>query len=181
MNFKRKILNKNVLISFFLLFFNINLFSKEPVLAILKNVYSNSTQKFGIENYGFYCTAYGIVSVDTLYEIAKPESRCKQNITSFYKKNPLLKYYAANLLNVQQMYHIEFKKKSCLIYASGEITLSELLLKKGLALVKRKFKDEELAYRFKNAARYAKSEKLGIFSEHIETECLSEINEVSNK
>jgi hypothetical protein len=150
--------------------------AKEHLLAILNTAVSNEIQKFGIGNYTFECRAYGVVVLETLYNSSKVGSRCQKSIDKFYIKNPKLKYYVDSILKYKQKYHIEIKNRECIIYANSQITLSELLLKEGLALKKPKFKDEEFYFYFSLAQRKAKIEKKGLWNEKILTNCIEELN-----
>ena len=160
-----------------LLFIN-PLQASEPVLAMLLTVYSNDMQKFSIGSYSVTCKSYGVVSLDELMRHANINATCKKSIKNFQRKNPLLNYLSEGLLHVQQLYHIDFRKKSCIIYAKGELTLAEILLENGLAQVSQKLSDKYLLYRYKNAQRRAKFNKKGMFSSRVATDCLAEFLKV---
>ncbi len=155
---------------FFIL--NISIYAKEPTLAILRSVQSNEYQKFSIGMYEFICRPYGVLTLQQLHKKADTNSSCQKAIEVFFKKNPLDKYYAQNLLKQSQTYHVEFKDSMCVLYASGKMSMSELLLKKGLALNILDFEDKEFKHSFKNAQNYAKNKKVGLFKEKIQEKCL---------
>lgn len=67
----------------------LSLHAKEPMMAILQNVISNEMQKFTFGNYSFVCEAYGVVSLEKLYEKSQNNSTCQESIKSFYKKKSL--------------------------------------------------------------------------------------------
>jgi len=161
-----------ILSLFFL--FTIGVYSKEPSLAILLNVNSNTTQQFNIGNYNFYCQPYGVVSLEKLYSNSTNGSICQKNIDMFYKKNPDLKYYSDTILHLKQRYHIDFKNGSCVLYAKGQLTLSEILIKKGLALVEPMFKDDEFISSFKKSELEAMLDKRGLWNSDIKKSCISE-------
>ena len=75
------------------------------------------------------------------------------------------------------MYHIEFKDKKCVVYAKGQMSLSEILLKEGLAVNEPRFKDEEFKYLFDKAQIRAKTLKKGLWSENLLKDCVSELNQ----
>lgn len=152
-----------------------SLSAKEPTMAILTNIITNSTQKFNIGNYNFYCEPYGVISLEKLYARSAPESKCRESIVGFYNRHPDLKYFTQEVMKVMQMYHLEFKEKQCIIYARGQKTLSELLLENGLALIKPNFDDEEFRYLFYKAQLNAKISKSGMWSEQIDKDCVSEL------
>ncbi len=163
----------------FFIFIHISIVSsldaKKPTLAILLNVISNDTQKFTMANYSFYCSPYGVVTLERLFNNSEKESICQQSILGFYKKNPTLKYFTDGILKVRQTYHLEFKDERCTLYAKGKMTLSELLLKKGLAVVKPDFKDDEFIYAYEKAEFKAKIDKDGLWSSNIMKNCTSEL------
>jgi len=162
-------------IVFFIFFvYQIALIAEEPILVKLENIDSNEIQKFQIAQSSFYCKAYGVISIDTLYANSTDNSSCKKSVVAFYKKNPYSKYFAQNILKIKQMYHIEFKKNSCIVYAQGAKSYSELLLESGLAVVKPLFKDEEFSAKFKKAESRAKGAKLGMWKSNLLIECTVE-------
>lgn len=162
-------------IIYFFILTSTYLYTSEPILAILYNVNSNDTQNLNIGNYSFYCSPYGVTSLEILHKRSKSDSLCKKSIDVFYNKNPNLKYFTNNALHLKQSYHISFKQNKCLLYARGEVSLSELLLKNGLAVLEPKFKDEEFVYRFKESELEAKFEKKGLWDTDIHKNCISEL------
>lgn len=161
---------------FFITFLAHNLvYAKEPTMAILLDITTNSTQRFNIEQYSFYCKPYGVITLEKLYNNSKADSKCKESIGNFYKKHPDLKYFTNKLLKVRQMYHLEFKDKECVLYAKGQKTLSEILLSEGLAVNKPMFKDEEFSFLFKRAQINAKLKKKGVWGEKVLKDCISEL------
>jgi hypothetical protein len=157
------------------LYMNTFLYAKEPYLAILDNVVSNEIQEFHTAGYSFICKPYGVLSIEELYNNSKLDSVCRKSIYTFYEKYPTSRYYAQKILRVQQMYHIEFKNRECILYALGEKTLSELLVENGLAVVKPIFKDEEFRYLFFEAQMRAKVGKHGLWREKITNKCIEEV------
>jgi len=152
-----------------------NIYGMEPILAILHSIDSNEIQEFNIGNYNFYCQPYGVVAVESLHRRSSSNSRCQKSINEFYKKKTNLKYFTNNILYLKQRYHISFKDAKCILYAKGDVSLSELLLKQGLAVLKPLFKDEEFIYRFKISQQQARINKNGIWGTNIRKECISEL------
>jgi len=146
--------------------------ANEPTLAILLNIHSNTIQKFNFGNYSFYCKSYGVISIDELQNSNKSNSVCQEAIDEFYKKNKQLKYFSLNLLKLKQRYHVGFKGEECILHSNGQVTLSETLLKQGLVILKRNFKDREFSYSYMRAQEVAKNEKRGIWSEQIPSKCV---------
>lgn len=157
------------------LFLSLTLISKEPTLAILTDIKSNDSQQFKIGNYKFDCMPYGVLGIDELYNESSFNSECKKSINRFYEKRADLKYYTNSKLKVMQFYNIEFKNARCIIYVSGEKSLSESLLEEGLAILKPSFKDEEFGYYFNKSQKKAKAQKKGVWAENIMRECVSNI------
>ena len=157
------------------IFLCISLDAKEPVLAVLNNSISNQVQIFGIGKYTFECRPYGLITLEKIYETSKTKSMCRNSIDNFYKKNPKSKFYVDSLLEYKQLYHVEIKDTTCILYAKGQMTLSEILLAKGLAVLKPTFKDEEFDSSFTLAQRKAKMDKKGLWKEKIFSSCAEEI------
>lgn len=153
----------------------INLEAKEPTLAILKNIDSNDFQKFSIKNSSFICQPYGVITLEEIYKKSKKNSICRKNINKFYIKNRDLLYFSESILKVGQMYHIEFKNSKCLIYAKGQTTLSQILLRKGLGFKTMRFKDEEFDEIFTDAMNSAKINEEGLWKGSIQRNCTAEI------
>jgi len=149
--------------------------AKEPTLAILNNTISNAIQEFGIGDYSFECRSYGVLTLEKMYNTSKSGSRCQNSIDRLYRKNPKLKDYTHRLLEYKQTYHLEIKETECVLYAKGQVTLSELLLAEGLAIKKPMFKDEEFESYFNLAQRKAKIENKGLWAEKIFNSCIEEL------
>jgi hypothetical protein len=160
---------------FIFLLFNISVFSKEPTLAILRTADTNEYQKFSIGMYEFICRPYGVITLEELFSRSETNSPCQKSINEFYLKNPMQRYFAQNILKNRQTYHLEFKQNSCVLYAKGKLSMSELLIKNGLAFKKPKFKDEEFEHSFTQAQNYAKRLEIGLFKEKIQNKCVSEL------
>jgi hypothetical protein len=157
------------------LFISNNLSATEPVLATLNTIYSNEIQKFAIGNYTFDCRPYGVLTLENLYNTSEIDSSCRKSIDKFYTKNPILQQYVLRLLKYRQNYHLEIRNTECIIFANGEITLSELLLHKGLAVLKPTFKDEEFDNKYLSTQAKAKREKKGLWGENIYESCVAEL------
>ena len=167
---------RKINIFIFYILFSLSLEAKEPILAILNDIVSNEVQKFSIGSYTFECKAYGVLSLETVYKRAKQGSICQDSIDEFYKKNPKSKNYVYRLLQHKQLYHIEIKDTECILYAKGQMTLSELLLQEGLAIKNPKFKNEEFENYYTLAQIKAKLDKKGLWAEKIFSSCKDELN-----
>ncbi len=148
--------------------------AKEPFLAMHMHTYSNDVQKFSANNYSFECTPYGVHTLERLYKNTKKGSNCHINIEKYYKNNPKDKYIARNIFKKKQFYHVEIKNTECIVHIKGQISFSEFLLSKGLAIIKLDFRDEEY-YAYYNALQLkAKEEKRGLWKENIFNDCMVE-------
>jgi hypothetical protein len=170
------LLFKRLIIAYISIFFFTALNAKEPTLAILKNVYTNNIQKFSISQYNYICKAYGIVSIDDLYSKSIQNDICKKSIEDFYSKNYTKMFYTQHILHLEQMYHIEFRDKECILHAQGEKTLSEILLYEGLAIKKINFRDEIYKERFINAQDNARKSRRGLWKTTLYKNCFPELN-----
>jgi len=150
------------------------LLAKEPNLAILQSVVSNDTQKFSQGKSHFVCKPYGVVTLEQLYNASTIDSLCRKSVDGFYAQDPNMRYFSLRLLKPMQTYHVEFQNKSCVLYAKGEKTLSELLLAEGLAFIKPAFDDEVFNAVFFKAQMTAKLSKKGLWRENILKECMVE-------
>ncbi len=155
------------------LFISTMLSAKEPTLVTLNAVLSNGVQKFTLGNYSFYSRPYGILTLQNLYENASLNKGCKKTLENFYAKNPLLEHFSSEYLKIKQLYHIEFKGDRSVVYVKGEKSLAELLLEKGLAVVKPLFHDDEFIYAYNKAQLNAKMAKKGIWKESAIVQCIN--------
>ena len=154
---------------FFLL---VSLSASEFIVATLHNIPSNGMQEFSISHHRFVCRPYGLVTLEELSHNTKLDSVCQKSIAEFYLKHPNLEQYAQQKLKIMQKYKIEFKERECIVYADGQMSYSELLLKHGLAVLKPVFLDREFQYVFKKAQENAKLLKIGIWREEIINNCM---------
>jgi len=152
------------------------LYSNEPLLAFFDNSSSNDTQTYSVDGYNFSCSAYGVVTLERLYENATENSVCRDEIDTFYKKHPKSRYYIQSLLKYKQLYHLEIKGSKCVVYLGSQNSISELLLSKGLAILKPLFNDEEFKGGFSMAQKRAKIEKRGLWSKNIYKDCIKELS-----
>ena len=162
---------------FSLAFFSLSLFAQEPTLGILESIQTNTRQIFIIGQSRYKCDAYGVLGVEKLLKNRVLNSACKQNIQRFYEKHPEAKFFIHRKLKSLQRYHIEFQESECVLFASGEITLSELLLKKGFALLNPLFKDKEYLQYYEDAQALARFEKRGIWKDGTIRDCVAELYE----
>ena len=148
--------------------------AKEPTMLMLKGNFSNVLQEFQIPpDYSFTCKPYGITTVDELLSSEKTTKECKNILRKFYVKNPELYTLYSRVLHRKSFYHVEYENKSCIVYAKGELTYSEILLKEGLALIQKNLKNEVFEPRFQSAQRSAELRKKGIFKDSDVLRCVT--------
>ncbi|MDD2789516.1 MAG: hypothetical protein PHU40_02500 [Sulfurimonas sp.] len=122
----------------------------------------------------FICKPYGLVTLEKLYTTGPIDSLCRKNLEALDREDPNVRYFTLRLLKPMQRYHVEFQDKRCIIYARGEITLSELLLAEGLAFIKPAFDDDVFNAVFLKAQNSAKLAKKGLWQENIVKDCMIE-------
>jgi hypothetical protein len=164
----------NKILAMFFIFFLSFVDAKEPFLAMLKEVYTNDLQTFGYKESSFVCKPYGVLTLEELYEQSGSTPACKRAIDEFYIQHPSLKYLAEIKLHKGQLYHILFRKEECIIYLKGQMSYSELLLQKGVAMKNRDFNDKEFRSVFYDAQESARIEKKGLWGSDIFGKCASE-------
>ena len=155
--------------------------AKKPTLAKVESIHSNAEQRLSVNKYEFICKPYGIITIDELFLEAKISSTCRISIDSFYRQNPRKRFFSESILKRGQYYHVEFKKERCIIYAKGLNTLSELLLREGLAVKKTTFKDEEFDYSFQDAQIDAQENNIGMHKNKIKYKCIAELFALEQK
>ena len=159
------------LLMIFILFFGLKLFAYEPILAILHSINGNGAQSFSFKQTHFTCRPYGVDTLEKLYLTSAENSECRDELKNFYKMNPELKYFSYSQLKVMQMYHLEFIEDGCILYAKGQKSLSELLLREGLAYIKPDFENDEFGAVFKKAQESAIINKRGVWQDNIVKVC----------
>lgn len=162
-----------IILLFYFLFSTLH--AKEPIMALLVSIPANDIQTMNIAQNSFVCEPYGVVSIEELYRDTITNEVCKESIEKLYKKQPYLRYFTSNRLYKKQLYHLEFKEEKCILYAQGQKTLSELLLRNGLAFVKPFFNNPEFYHSFINAQNNARMEELGMWSEELIINCMASI------
>lgn len=167
---------KKIIALFFLLLYA-NSMAKEPTIAILDGVISNTHQKFRIAQNSFICEAYGVITPAKLIQKENLSDACTKSLESFYLKNPYKKHFSALHLHLMQSYRVVFKEKKCLLYARGKSTLSEMLLREGLVVLELNFRDREYETLYKNAQSNARIEEKGIWGDDLRRDCLAELYE----
>lgn len=165
---------KKISLLYFVLLSSV-VWASEPTIAILESVISNSEQKFRLGKAHFICEAYGIITPQKLSKTEELSESCKKSLESFYLKNPYKKHFSLLHLYEMQSYRVEFKEQKCLLYARGKSTLSEILLREGLALLELNFADKEYKNLYTYAQKNAQIKKRGIWGDNLRRDCLAEI------
>ncbi len=161
-------------LTFTLFIFGLNLKADEPKLFLLDSIISNFELKFKTSRYTFTCKPYAILGVD---DISQNDKECYDEVLKYYSLYPNDFYKVYKFLKVEQMYHIEFKNNQCIIYVRGQKTLTELLLREGLAVLEPHFMDREFEARFKKSQQLAKEKEVGIYSVNLKLkQCIYQLH-----
>jgi len=166
-------MNKIITLFFLHVCIFLDLQALEPTLAELRSVLSNGMQQLSIHNVKFYCQPYGVVTLEELYNNANTPQECKDFVQKIYREDPTLQYYSERTLKKRQLYHLRFAKSRCILYAQGKYTLSELLLKNGLAFIEDGFNDKEFRYAYQKAQKAARFSKRGIWNYEEASSCIA--------
>ena len=165
----------NTLKIWFLIIPLFTLDAKEPTILMLKNSHGNFLQEFQVApHYSFSCKPYGIKTLEELLNSKTNDQKCQKNLEIFYIKHPKLSNLHHKYLHKKSFYHVEYENRSCLVYAKGQVTFSEILLKEGMALVDRDLKNKILKPKFVDIEQNAKDKKKGFFADSELMNCINE-------
>ena len=146
----------------------------DMTVGVLKSVENNTKQKLLTKNIPITCEAFGILTLEKISEKTAATQECKNTIAKFYKAHPHDKEFAKEHLHLEQSYHYETIKEGCILYANGNETYSEMLLRQGLALMDPVFDNNEWNGRLKRAQKGAEVEKIGLHDTLIKEFCIKE-------
>jgi hypothetical protein len=150
--------------------------AKEPTIMILDRIFYNDMHLFHKAQQFYICQPYGVLTVDILIRQQKKlTTSCQNALQKLMIKEPMLKYFAREKLYIGQSYHVEVLKEGCLIFSQSQRTYSEQLLKRGLAIMDPKMKNEEYFGYFTTAMQYAKNHKKGIWQDSQVETCILEV------
>jgi hypothetical protein len=142
------------------------IFGQSHFIAQLISIHSNASQVFKINGKSFSCSAYGITVLHKIAQTKQINPICQDEIKKFFDTDPTKLSVASKYLHVKSFYDLIYVKGQCLIYASGQKSLSEILLENGLAVIEHGFHDEEFDALFLKAQRHAQENKLGVWSDN---------------
>lgn len=162
---------KKIFSVFFVLF--VTLLDAESLPALLKGIENNHTLHMIYGQKAFICKPYGVETVSQLIQRTDLNSTCMQYLVEFRKSEPKEKFYAQELLYVQQQYSVEGINGLCLLNLSSNYSYSEALLENGYGRIPLtiKYENTMLNERFKRAVQRAKNAKTGIWSDANIREC----------
>lgn len=106
--------------------------------------------------------------------MALKSKECKNAIEIFDREHFQDKLFAKKHLYVQQSYHYEMVDKKCVLYANGNESYSEMLLRNGLALIDPGFNNSEWNRRLKRAQKGAEVQRAGLHATSIRNLCSEE-------
>lgn len=148
-------------------------YAEQPLLGVLEKIESNRYLTFSLNQKNYQCQPYGILTLDELLQESSLESRCKEVVTRLYRQDPRIRHFGQLSLKRFQQYHVEPKGARCTVYASGSRSYAQMLLREGLGMRKPLLFDELWLFRWKQAQKRARNEKLGLWKNKIWIECIT--------
>lgn len=146
-----------------------------PTLGMVQNIHSNRYIEFSLGKLSYTTQPYGVLTLEELAFHSVMPSECREHIADYYRRYPLKRHFAQKYLKIGQLYHIQPRHKSAIIYASGMSSYGELLLAEGLAMREPLLMDKEWAYRFRKIQKVARLEKRGLWAENIWIDCVASL------
>ncbi|MEA1916316.1 MAG: hypothetical protein U9N42_02180 [Campylobacterota bacterium] len=145
-------------------------------LFLLKKIYNNTYMKFKYKNTPYTCRPYAVVTLDEMEKSLVFNEVCQDAFKKYYINNPYAKSYAKLHLHLEQLYHLEPKKRrDCIMYSQGTRSYAESLLYEGLAVIKPSFRDELWKFRLNRAQLSAKDKREGVWGTTLLRECIAGI------
>ena len=137
------------------------------LISLLKNIENNHALHMHYAQKHFICEPYGVETVSQLVQRTDVNSTCMQHLYNFRKENPKEKFFAQEILHIQQQYNVEGIEGKCLLSLSSNKSYSESLIENGYGRIPLllKYENPLLSYRFKRALKRAKLSKSGIWSD----------------
>lgn len=146
----------------------------EMTVGILSSIESNARQILIYQNRFVNCIPFGVIPLEKMAENGANPEECRKHIGEFYKAHPHAKYLAKEHLYLQQSYHFETLPQGCILYGNGPESLSEMLLRAGVALVDPAFDNSEWNGKLKKAQSGAQRNKIGLHDTLIQKFCIKE-------
>ncbi|MBD3808972.1 MAG: hypothetical protein IE884_00380 [Sulfuricurvum sp.] len=146
----------------------------EIKVGILTSIESNAKQSILYQNATIPCEVFGVIPLEKMAENGASPEECRKHIGEFYRSHPHKKVFANEHLHLQQTYHYERVAEGCILYANGAESLSEMLLREGIALIDPAFNNIEWNGRLKKAEMGAKRSKAGLHDTLIQKFCIKE-------
>ena len=146
----------------------------EITVGILKTIDSNSKVRLSHKNSPVFCQMVGIRTLDDLPTDAPDPQQCREQIESYYQAHPHERNFAKEVLHKEQSYHYELFQEGCALYANGPESFSEMLLRRGLALLRSDFSHKEWNGKFQRALKGAEEAQLGLHATQIKKFCMKE-------
>ena len=146
----------------------------EQHLGILEKIPNSGYLQFDVQNRTLICKSYGIISIHEILFDQNATQRCRSAILNYFHHHPKEYYFADYHLHLQQMYHLELKEQTCIIYSRGSVSYARELLEAGLAKVKKGFNDLLLQKKYRDTELMARHLRLGIFKSNIPLNCRTE-------
>lgn len=146
----------------------------EMTVGIMNSIENNAKQTILHRNSTIVCEAFGVIPLEKMVENGASPQECRKHINEFYRAYPGKKVFSKEHLYLQQTYHYERITDGCILYANGAETLSEMLLREGIAVIDPAFNNAEWNGRLKKAQSGAQRNKAGLHDTLIQKFCIKE-------
>jgi hypothetical protein len=150
--------------------------SQQPIIGTLTHINANNTLLFNFSRVPYHCKSYGIYTLFDFLATPNITEDCKKGINEYFDKNPKERYFPQYTFKVFQQYHVSFKDRDCIISAQGQRTYATLQLERGLAVLKPRFTNKLLEYKYKRSQDMARKLKKGIWSNPKIMRCVTQAN-----
>ncbi len=147
----------------------------QPLLGTLVHIKDNRYVDLRIEQTPYRCQPYGVETLEELSENSQLGGECKDVVIKFYRTHPQAYDFAKKRLRRYQRYHLEIKKRSCIMYVMGRRSYAELLLEEGLAMKVPSGVEELWEHRLERAQYRGRSSKKGIWGEMLWNKCAASL------
>ncbi len=146
----------------------------EITVGLLLSNHNNSKQTLLYHNMNISCEPFGIITLDKMIINGANPKECQNEIERFYRSHPHDRHFAKENLLLQQSYHYELIKEGCVLYGNGVESYSEMMLRRGIALIDPGFDSKEWNGRLKKAQSGAEKGKIGLHDTLIKKFCIKE-------
>lgn len=146
----------------------------EITIGLLTSIDNNSKLSLLHNNVAVSCEPFGVIPLEKMVVNGVNPQECKNSVERYYKDHPHDKQFAREHLHLQQSYHYETIKEGCVLYGNGPESYSEMLLRRGLAVIDPAFDNTEWNAKLKRSVQGAVIQKTGIHDTLIQKFCIKE-------